>query len=146
MRIHIIAVGKIKERGIREGIDDYIGRLRRYARVEERELRDGSDADVAARFEKALPAGARVVALEVGGKALSSEGFAEVLERWDNGAIQEVAFLIGGAEGLPRSVTAKADMELSLSTMTLPHRLARLLLCEQIYRAYTIRRGEPYSK
>jgi len=146
VRIAVVAVGKVKERGIREAIDEYLARVARYVAVEEIELRDGPPDEVAAAVRRRVPAGARVVAMEVAGRALSSDGFA----RWLAGRGSEgkgvVAFVIGGAEGLPRAVVEEADEALSLSSMTLPHRLARLLLVEQIYRAFTILRGEPYAK
>lgn len=86
-----------------------------------------------------------MIALEVDGRTFSSEGFAGYFERCANEAAGTLCFLIGGADGLPPELSRKADMRLSLSTMTLPHRLARILLLEQIYRAFTILRGEPYS-
>ena len=145
MRISIIAVGKIKQRGLRQELDDYLGRIARYVPCQEIELRDGGDAETAQRFAKAIPERARVVALEVSGKALDSHGLAHFIARAELDAVAHVAFLIGGSYGLPAEVSRAADMQLSLSAMTLPHRLARLLLSEQIYRAYTINKGEPYS-
>ena len=146
MRVRIVAVGKIKERGIREAIDDYLGRLGRYvAKVDEIELRDGSEAEVRARFEKHIPERAKVVAMEVEGKAWSSERLAHYLGQREGDGTAHVVFLIGGSYGLPPAISAAADVKLSLSAMTLPHRLARLLLAEQIYRGFTILRGEPYS-
>ncbi len=145
MRVAIIAVGKVKQAGLRAELDDYLGRIRRYATVEEVELKDGSDAEVRARFDKALPDRARVVALEVDGRSLPSRGFAEVIGRAELDAVGSLAFLIGGAYGLPRPVSEAAAMRLSLSPMTLPHRLARVVLAEQIYRAFTILRREPYD-
>ena len=145
MRISIIAVGKIKQRGLRQELDDYVERITRYAPCQEVELRDGDDAEVAQRFFKAIPDRARVVALEVQGKTLDSQGLATFIARSELDAVPHLAFLIGGAYGLPQEISKAADLRLSLSAMTLPHRLARLLLAEQIYRAYTINQGEPYS-
>lgn len=146
MRLTIVAVGKIKERGIREAIDDYVGRFTRHFPLDEIELRDAPAQELTLALEKRIPEGAHVVALDVEGKAMSSEGFA----RWLDGRMTQgkgrIAFLIGGAEGLPQAIRARANEKLSLSTMTLPHRLARLFLAEQLYRAVTILRGEPYSK
>lgn len=144
LRVSIIAVGKIKQAGMRAEIDDYLGRIRRYATFEEVELKDGSDAELQPRFERALPKRARVVALEVEGKAVTSQGLADMVRRAELDATP-LAFLIGGAYGLPKAVSKAAHAQLSLSSMTLPHRLARLVLAEQIYRAFTILRGEPYS-
>jgi 23S rRNA (pseudouridine1915-N3)-methyltransferase len=146
VRLSIIAVGKIKERGIREAIDDYIARVARHFPVGEIEVRDAPPAELATNLEKRLPVGAYVVALDAGGQTMTSERFA----RWLDGRMSQgkgaVAFLIGGAEGLPPSVRARADQTLSLSAMTLPHRLARLFLAEQLYRAVTILRNEPYAR
>ena len=138
MRIRVIAVGKLKEAHYREAVDEYLGRLRRYATVEEVEVKDGEAA-----LRKALPARAHVVALTIDGRARSSEDLAARLEELA-GRVPEVAFVIGGADGIPQAVVADAQETLSLGRMTLPHRLARLVLVEQIYRAMTIRKGEPY--
>ena len=145
MHVHVIAVGKIKERGLRELLDDYIKRIKRYATYHELELKDESEAEVAARMERAIPERANVVALEVLGKGLSSEELARFVGGCEDGAVQHVVFLIGGSYGLPKAISARADVQLSLGRMTLPHRIARLVLVEQIYRAFTILRGEPYS-
>ncbi len=145
MRIAIIAVGKIKQAGLRADLDDYLGRIRRYGGCDEIELKDGSDAEVEARFRKAIPERARVIALEVTGKTVTSQGLSQWVARGERDAVGTLAFLIGGAYGLPKAVSASAAEQLSLSALTLPHRLARLVLAEQIYRAFTILRGEPYS-
>jgi 23S rRNA (pseudouridine1915-N3)-methyltransferase len=145
VRVSIIAVGKIKERGVRDAIDDYVGRIKRYAKIEEVELKDGDEAEVIARFEKAIAERTKVVALEVDGQAWSTERFARYIGDAELHSVQSLAFLIGGSYGLPPALSKKADLRLSLSAMTLPHRLARLLLAEQIYRAFTVLRGEPYS-
>jgi 23S rRNA (pseudouridine1915-N3)-methyltransferase len=143
--VYVVAVGKIKERGERAWIDDYAKRIKRYATYHEVELKDGSSAEVEERFRKAVPARASVVALEVDGKALGSHELARYVGQCEDGAVANLVFLIGGAYGLPPSTSRGANMRLSLSAMTLPHRLARLFLVEQIYRAFTILRGEPYS-
>ena len=144
MRIAIIAVGKVKQAGLRAELDDYLGRLKRYATTSEVELKDAPERDLIPRFAKAIPQRAQVIALEVGGRMMDSHQLAKLvadLEREPGSA----AFLIGGAYGLPAEVSKRADLQLSLSPMTLPHRLARLLLAEQLYRAFTILRNEPYS-
>lgn len=145
MRVQIVAVGRVKEAPVRAILEDYYGRIGRYARFEETELRDGSVDEVTARFQKAIPERSRVVALEVLGKALSSEGLARTVGGAELDGVQSLVFLIGGAYGLPPVVSRSADLAMSLSAMTLPHRLARVLLAEQVYRAFTILRGEPYS-
>ena len=146
MRLCILAVGKIKERGIREAIDDYIGRVARHFPIDEIEVRDAPPAELGPTLEKRLPPSGLVVALDVDGQAMSSHGFA----RWLDARIARgkgiVTFVIGGADGLPPPIRTRADEKLSLSSMTLPHRLARLFLAEQLYRAVTILRNEPYAR
>lgn len=144
MRIVIAAVGKVKDRPLREAIDEYVGRVRRYVAADEIELPDSPPDRVRAGFEKAVR-DATAVALEVNGEALSSEAFARRLAQYGARGKGTVAFLIGGADGLPPDVSRAAHARLSLSTLTFPHRLARLVLVEQIYRAMTILRGEPYA-
>jgi 23S rRNA (pseudouridine1915-N3)-methyltransferase len=145
VKIHVIAVGKVKERGLRELLDDYAGRVKRYATFHEVELKDGSASEVEERFRRAIPARAKVVALEVLGKPMTSEELARMVGQSAETAGLELAFLIGGAYGLPPATSRAAHLQFSLSKLTLPHRLARLLLFEQVYRAFTILRGEPYS-
>ncbi len=145
LRVVVVAVGKVKERALREVIDDYAARIGRYARYEEVELKDGSAEHVEARFRRAIPERARVVALEIDGEALSSAGLSTLVARAEGSGRGALAFLIGGAYGLPKTVSRAADSRLSLGPMTLPHRLVRLVLLEQIYRAFTILRGEPYD-
>jgi 23S rRNA (pseudouridine1915-N3)-methyltransferase len=121
---------------------EYLGRLKHYAQVSVRELKD--DAALVA----ALPERARLVALDAGGEVLSSEEIAAKIvgaaEQHGGGA--PLVFAIGGADGLPAAVKARADRKLAFGRITLPHRLARIVLLEQIYRAYAILRGEPYHK
>jgi 23S rRNA (pseudouridine1915-N3)-methyltransferase len=145
VKIAIVAVGKIKQAGLRAELDDYLGRIQRYAGCSEIELKDGSESEVSTRFEQAIPTKAKRIALEVSGRALSSRGLADLVAQAELGAVPTLAFLIGGAYGLPARVSQAADVQLSLSPMTLPHRLARLVLVEQVYRAFTILRNEPYS-
>jgi 23S rRNA (pseudouridine1915-N3)-methyltransferase len=140
VKITVVAAGKIKEKTLRAVADDYLGRISRYTNVSEVETRDESG------LEKAVPAGARLVALEVWGKQLSSEDFAAKLDQWSRIGKGEVAFVIGAADGVPKPLSERADEHLSLSSMTLPHRLARVVLLEQIYRGFSILRGEPYAR
>mgnify|MGYP002780095152 CR=1 FL=1 len=144
MRIAIIAVGKIRERELRVLLDDYYGRIRRYARVEEHELREEGGAALAQRLDRLLRPDTYRIALEVEGKALSSPQLAQWLEARAQ-STPDLAFLIGGAYGLPPEVSQQANFRWSLSALTLPHRLARLFVAEQVYRAFTILRNEPYS-
>ena len=120
--------------------DEYLGRVRRYVRVDEVEV--ASDAALA----RALPKGATVVALDPQGDALTSTAFAKKVESWGRRGKGDVAFVIGGAEGIPAALVRSANARLSLSSLTFPHRLARVVLFEQIYRAFTILRGEPYAR
>ena len=145
MRVRIIAVGKAKDRDLRSLLTDYYGRIGRYAKLDEIEIKDGKEAEVSARLERAIPDRSRVVALEVDGRSLTSHDLAKWIGRAENESVQTVVFLIGGAYGLPAALSKKADLTLSLSAMTFPHRLARLVLAEQLYRAFSILRNEPYD-
>lgn len=145
MHLHVIAVGKIKERGLRELIDDYAKRIGRYGTYHEVELKDAAADEVEERFRKAIPARSRVYALEVEGRAVSSHELAQLVGKAEDTSIMNLVFLIGGSYGLPQATSRAADAQLSLSKLILPHRLARLLLVEQLYRAFTILRNEPYS-
>ena len=140
MKLHVIAEGRIKERELRAVANDYLGRLARYVRCEEVETRDASG------LAKAIPEGAFVVAMEVNGERLTSVELSQRLERWGARGKGLVAFVIGGAEGIPEALSKRADMRLSLSTFTFPHRLARVMLFEQLYRSMTLLRGEPYAR
>src|SRR5688572_2214479 len=137
MRLVVVAVGRVKDRPLRDALDDYLGRLRRYVPCDEIELADAPAQKLSLAFEKAT-SGATTVALEEGGRSLSSEAFARELERRGSLGKGVVAFLIGGADGLPAAVSTSATDRLSLSPLTFPHRLARLVLVEQLYRAMTI--------
>jgi 23S rRNA (pseudouridine1915-N3)-methyltransferase len=145
MRVVVVSVGKVKEVGIAEAIADYEARIRRYAKLDVVVLADGPEGELTARFHKAIPPQSQVVALEVSGRRLTSPGLAEWVGRAEHDGKTALVFLIGGAYGLPRAVSEGASSRVSLSDLTLPHRLARLLLVEQVYRAFTILRGEPYS-
>lgn len=144
MRLVVVAVGRVKDKALRAALDEYFGRVRRYVPCDEVEIPDAPAAKLGPAFAKAT-AGANVIALEVNGRALSSEVFAASVERWGSRGKGVVAFLIGGADGLPAEISAAASDRWSLSTLTFPHRLARLVLIEQLYRAMTILRGEPYA-
>lgn len=140
MKLVVVAVGKLRGADLRSVADDYFSRLKRYVPYEEREVKTADE--LAAR----IPSGAFVVALEVTGEALSSPELAKRVEQWGRRDKGIVAFLIGAADGIPPALSARADARISLSRMTLPHRLARVLLAEQLYRAMTILRGEPYAR
>jgi 23S rRNA (pseudouridine1915-N3)-methyltransferase len=144
MRVMVVAVGKVKDRHLRGAIDEYLGRLRHYVPCDEIELADAPAAKLEAAFAKATTA-STTVALEIGGRMFGSPEFAREVERWGSRGKGTIAFLIGGADGLPPAASKAADVRLSLSTLTFPHRLARLVLVEQLYRAMTLLRGEPYG-
>lgn len=145
MEVRIVAVGRVKERGLREAIDDYLARIGHYAKVREIELADGAEAEVSARITKAIPPRGRVIAMEVNGETRTSAGLAKLVARAEQDAVASLVFLIGGSYGLPSAIRDAADVKLSMSAMTLPHRIARLVLVEQVYRAFTILRGVPYD-
>ncbi len=140
MRFFVVAAGRLKDKSLRAVADDYFARIRRYARCDEIEVKDDR------ALAKAIPPDSLVVALEVDGESLSSTEFSQRLERWTGRGKGAVTFVIGGAEGIPAELSRGADARLSLSHLTLPHRLARVLLAEQIYRALSILRGEPYAR
>jgi len=152
----LIFVGRTSDNFIKEGCAAYEGRIRRYADLnlvvipEERVLYKGKKDYIlnqeGRRIREKLRPGAFGVALDEGGKSLSSEGFARSLEKWSNSGSREVVFLVGGPYGLEEALKKEADFRLSLSPMTLAHGLARMLLLEQVYRAFTLLRGEPYHK
>jgi len=139
MRYRVVAVGRLKSAALRTACNDYLERLEHYTKVEELEVKDE------ARVLAAIPADARLVALTEHGDAWTSEQLAAMTERWERDA-KDVTFAIGGAGPLPEPVLVRADQRFSLSRLTFPHEIARLLLYEQLYRAYTIRRNEPYHR
>ena len=139
MRYRVVAVGRVRDAALRAACDGYLERLRRYTRVEEREVKDE------ARLLEALPEGSRLVALSEAGEQWTSEQLADCTARWELDG-RDVAFAIGGADALPAAVLQSAERIWSLSRLTFPHELARVIVYEQLYRAYTIRRGEPYHR
>jgi 23S rRNA (pseudouridine1915-N3)-methyltransferase len=148
----LLAVGKLRP-SYRQACDDYLRRLRRHVKLREVEVREASRApgpdaqraEEAARLAASIPAGARLVALARQGSAWSSEELARRLERWMHEA-RPVALAIGGSHGLAPALIAGASDRWSLGPLTLPHELARVVVAEQLYRAGTILRGEPYHK
>ncbi len=151
MRITLVAVGRLKAGALFDLFDDYIKRISwpfTLREVEEKRPLSGDElkAREAALLLDALPAGARVVALDERGKALASEDFARQLGRWQDEAVSDLAFVIGGADGLAADVRHRADLVLSLGAMTWPHMLVRVLLAEQLFRAQSILTGHPYHR
>jgi 23S rRNA (pseudouridine1915-N3)-methyltransferase len=139
MRYRVVAVGRMKDAALRAACDEYLDRLRHYAKVEEREVKDE------ARILGAVPEGSRLVALSRQGEECTSAELAEWTARWELDG-RDITLAIGGADALPSEVLRRGERVWSLSRLTLPHELARLVLYEQLYRAYTIRRGEPYHR
>ena len=147
LRIQLICVGKLKESFYIDACDEYDKRLRRYCALERVELPETGDLerDGAAVLAK-IPAGAFVIALCVEGKLGSSEELAELLSEQALQGRSRVSFVIGGSDGLSDAVKKAADLRLSMSRMTFPHHLARVMVLEQIYRAFNILRGGKYHK
>jgi 23S rRNA (pseudouridine1915-N3)-methyltransferase len=152
LRLTILAVGKLRPM-YREVADEYLRRLKRYTPVQEMEVREAGKAPNIAealrqeggRLRAKFESGARVVALDRDGDQLTSEALAKRLDRWREAA-QPVALLIGGSHGLDPDLLAACQERWSLGPATLPHELARVVALEQLYRAWTILRGEPYHK
>jgi len=140
VRLYVLAAGRIRDRALRSVADEYLGRIRRYARCEEIEVKAASD------MERAVPAETLEVVLSPDGDRITSRELARRLGRWAEQGKGEVTFVLGGADGVPPTLETRASVRLSLSTLTLPHRLARVVLFEQLYRAFTILRGEPYAR
>lgn len=139
MRYVVVAVGRVRNAALRSACEAYLRRLRRYARVEVVEVK------AEARLAGAIPRGARVVALSRLGEPWSSTELAHQTAEWDRDG-REIALAIGGADGLPDRVRSAAERVWSLSALTFPHELARVVVLEQLYRAFTIRKGEPYHR
>ena len=159
MQIDILCVGKIKEKYFRDALEEYKKRLSRYCRLCEIEVPDEKTPDSASEAEERqireregerllskMAANATVIALAIDGKGRSSEGFAMDLEQLSVGGVSHIQFVIGGSLGLSEAVLSRADRKLSFSAMTFPHQLMRVILLEQIYRAFRILRNEPYHK
>ena len=159
MKIKIVTVGKLKEKYLKDGIAEYSKRISRFAAVEMIELADEKTPDRASdsENEKILDLegnrilskiGDRefVVVLAIEGKNLSSEEFSKQLEQASINGYSTLTFVIGGSLGLSPQVKNRANLSLSFGRLTLPHQLMRLVLVEQIYRAFTIQQGSPYHK
>ncbi|HUQ99794.1 MAG TPA: 23S rRNA (pseudouridine(1915)-N(3))-methyltransferase RlmH [Gemmatimonadaceae bacterium] len=154
MRLVVAVVGKARNAALGEAIRDYETRAARYWPLDVHEVREerASSSEIekvkereGARLTDKVPPRARTVVCEAGGKSFDSVQFAKFLQQAREGD-QDLAFLIGGAFGIASDVATKSTMRMSLAPWTLPHEIARLVLAEQIYRAGTIIRGEPYNK
>lgn len=159
MKISIITVGKLKEKYLKQGIDEYLKRLSAYAKVEIIEVADEkapehlSEAEMeevkwkeGERILSHLSEDTYIITLEISGRMLNSEQLAAKIDELGTYGKSKLAFIIGGSLGLSKEVQNRSDLALSFSKMTFPHQLMRLILLEQIYRAYRINRGEPYHK
>ncbi|WMC92474.1 23S rRNA (pseudouridine(1915)-N(3))-methyltransferase RlmH [Kineothrix sp. MB12-C1] len=159
MKIAIIAVGKVKEKYYRDALLEYAKRLSKYCRLEIIEVEDEKTPDKASasyeeqikekeaeRILKYIKDDAHVITLEIQGKKLDSEDFADRLDKLAIYGKSHIQFIIGGSLGLHKKVSERANEKLSFSDMTFPHQLMRVILSEQIYRAYRIISGEPYHK
>ena len=152
MRIRIIWTGKTRDARLRALIEDYSERLSHFARCEVTELRElgrtdktGIDKETK-RISDALRPGSITVLLDPDGTEWTSQQLAGQVQSWEGNGIKEVAFVVGGPNGLADDLKSRADKRWSLSRLTLTHEMARVLLLEQLYRAYTIVHGLPYQK
>lgn len=155
MKHELLFLGKIKNSFIAEGVQEYGSRLSHYTSLKITVLKEKGrttkstaiDADAEGMLMlSAVPPGALIVALDARGKQFSSEKFAKIIAGWEMQGVKNVCYLIGGPEGHSAKVLQSADLLLSLSQMTFTHDMARMLLIEQLYRAYTINAGEKYHK
>ncbi|NLS41515.1 23S rRNA (pseudouridine(1915)-N(3))-methyltransferase RlmH [Bacillus subtilis] len=159
MNINIVTIGKLKEKYLKQGIEEYTKRLSAYAKIDIIELPDEkapenlSDQDMKIikgkegdRILSKISPDAHVIALAIEGKMKTSEELADTIDKLATYGKSKVTFVIGGSLGLSDAVMKRADEKLSFSKMTFPHQLMRLILVEQIYRAFRINRGEPYHK
>jgi 23S rRNA (pseudouridine1915-N3)-methyltransferase len=155
MRVHICAVGRLRAGPERALIDDYLARFDRTGRAlglgpaAETEVEDKKGGGMAAEADlvaRAVPAGALIATLDERGKQMSSPDFADLLAKWRDAGRQDIAFVIGGADGIDPALRDRADFSLSFGRMVWPHMLIRVMLAEQLYRAATILAGSPYHR
>ena len=156
LHLRVIAIGQLKERFWKDACAEYLKRLRPYAEVSVVELTDvdparagGEEAAVLREGEavlRTLQPGERVILLDINGKEVTSPGMAYTLEDLPLEGVNDIAFVIGGSCGVSKAVRERADSRWSFGRITLPHNLARVVLLEQLYRAFKIQRGEPYHK
>lgn len=140
MNINIIAVGKIREKYLKSGIEEYLKRLQSYSSVKITEVQD--ENSILARLRD----NSFVIPLEIRGELLSSEDFSAKIREISLMGVNGLIFVIGGADGLPEDVKNRGNLLVSFSKMTFPHQLMRLILVEQLYRAFRILNNEPYHK
>ena len=152
MRLRFIWPGKTKDEHLRALVNEYLKRLSRFARCEVVEVRESAASDrssrdkEARRILEAVSDRAFMLLLDVKGREWSSPELADEVRRWENDALKEVAIVIGGPEGVSEAIAAHARKRWRLSRLTLTHEMTRVVVVEQIYRAYTINHGLPYQK
>jgi len=150
MRFRFVWIGKTKDKNWRALQTEYLERLSHFARFEIVEIRESQPHETkeieGKRIFEAVSNTAFVVLLDVVGKQLSSEELARTIENWQNRSLREVVFIIGGQDGVSSEITSRSNLTLSLSTMTFTHEAARVLLAEQLYRAFTIVHNFPYQR
>lgn len=146
LSISIFAVGKLKERFWKDACAEYLKRLGGYAKVTVREIPDSNKEREAEGLLAALPEQGPIILLDIRGKEVSSEALSEKIETYALGGTSQIAFIIGGSDGVTQEVRERATECISFGPITLPHNLARVVLLEQIYRAFKIARHEPYHK
>jgi len=152
MRLKFIWPGKTKDERLRSLIEDYLKRLARFARCDIFEVKESRTRDATAvnkesqRILDAIGDSAFVVLLDLNGRDWSSQALAKQVQRWEHDGTKEVAIVIGGPEGVSTEVQSRANVRWRLTRLTLTHEMARVLACEQFYRAYAINRGLPYQK
>lgn len=146
MRLKLVSVGRERSDPAAPLVAEYAGRIRKLVPFEETVLKLEADARVAERMRREASKSDLLVALDERGEQLSSRELAALVGGWMNRGLSEVTLVIGGPDGLPPEIKKAAGLRLGLSKMTLPHRLARLVLVEQLYRALAILRNVPYQK
>lgn len=150
MKFRFIWVGKTKDKNLKALQNEYLRRLSRFISCEISEIKDSAASEGSEiegeRILASLNPKTFAVALDPAGEMVSSPGLAKNIEKWQLRGVKEVAFIIGGADGISSRVAEKADISLSLSILTFTHEMARVVLLEQLYRAYTIIKGFPYQK
>lgn len=146
MKFRFVWIGKTKDKSWQALQTEYLQRLSHFVKFEITELRDETRETESKRILEKLNQSNFVCLLDVKGRSVSSFELAEKIENWQNRGFKEIAFVIGGAEGVASEVVERADFSLSLSLLTFTHEAARVILIEQLYRAYTIIKGFPYQK
>lgn len=154
MRHEIVFIGKTKDSFIQSGIEEYSSRLKHYTNIQITILKDKSGGKSAREAIKSqggqmlsvVPQGSVIVALDSRGQQFTSESFSKKIVNWELSSVKQVTYLIGGPDGISEDILKSAGLVLSFSKMTFTHDMVRMLLVEQLYRAYTIKNGEKYHK